>query len=119
MYVNMYNAGLRYAYICQRASSWSQTGCVGVSGLWCQVLEPVGSLCHPLERVRVLAPATGLGMVCVLQTTYWGVQCERGAQCWWLEWDHRSQAMCLVLAAGGLVSVSPPDHVCGVCYNIT
>lgn len=70
VYVNMYNAGLRYAHICQRASSWSETRVLGTPGLWCQLLYPLWSLCHSLEWMGVLNLATGLGMVFSLKTTY-------------------------------------------------
>lgn len=57
VYVNTYNVGLRHAYICQRDSSWSHTGGVGVPGLSCPLLEPAGSLCHPLELGGDLSPS--------------------------------------------------------------
>ena len=51
------------------ASNWSQTRGAGIRGLWCQLLERVGSWCQLPESVRVLAPNTETGLVCIPNIT--------------------------------------------------
>ena len=88
----------------QLESAWG----AGAPGLWCQLLGPLGCLCHPLEWVGISAPVTGVGTMCPLRNSYWGVQCAWGAQHQWLERDHGSQPMCLVLFAGGATVCNCP-----------
>lgn len=83
------------------ASSSSHTSRVGTHGLWTQLLEPGGSLCHPVERVEVSAPATGVGMVSVPKTSYWVSGAGMSEECeglstgsWSKTMDHSLCASC-------------------------
>lgn len=101
-------------HICRRDSSWSQSRARGVPGLWCHSLAGASGVshcsgCHSLQWVPVQAPGLGVSWEHLQQ-----LQGEWEAQCQWLQqppgvWYHLQ---------GGEASVSPPNHVCGVCYNI-
>lgn len=99
------------------ASSWSHTRSVGTPGLWCQLLEPVGSLCHALGWAGIWAPATwwwyvswkwvgqaGAGSVRgsapAAGARPWITACVPGANCW-----------------GTSVCISPRSCVWCVCVH--